>query len=180
MGSEDRIKLKTIMKNKIILMFLFVLLATPVAASETADYQMFAKALSNSLERFHQITKANSEYDVVLLRDPTQSLIDSEGNVINTSGLHKGLVVQGIIRSGKDKSALIDDQFYAEGDSVGPYKILEIKENGFEALKGAEKVFVPLYNDSSDSENSVTSHPRNFSLLLAFPSDNYRDDASNP
>ncbi len=125
-------------------------------AGEPTEQEVMAKALSHSIETFRKLSEPGPGYNVVLHRDPMEPLIDGQGNIINQTGLHEGLVVQGILYSEGFKSVLVDDQFYFAGDSVGPYRILEIKSDGFLAQNEGKTIFIPLYSNTPTQEKSIS------------------------
>ncbi len=146
-------KLRMLMK---LLLVLFCLLAPcPAWAAPAQEGELLVKDLSSAIEEYKAIDHGLSNYDVVLRRDPMQALVDESGNIVSPAGLHDGLTVQGVIRSKDFKSVLVDDEFYAEGDMIGPFRVVEIKENGFVAEEEGKKIFVPLY-----SENSAPANPK--------------------
>ena len=117
------------------------------ASPQIEDYEASLTAFTKVSGLYRDWAKPSPAYDVTLRRDPMNSLVDPQGFVIHGAGLHDGLAVQGIIWSGKERSALIEDEFYSEGDQVGPYRILKIEPNGFWAQKAGQKVFVALYDE---------------------------------
>ena len=113
------------------------------------------------MERFKALSDSGTGYDEVFRRDPMQPLVDARGNIISSVGLHSGLVVQGIIwseGSEEARTALVDDEFYVQGDIVGPYRILEIRSDGLFAQSEDKTVFIPLYPEVHAGRN-VPSKP---------------------
>jgi len=100
--------------------------------------------LANTVERSKALRDQLVDYDVVFRRDPMQPLIDADGEMVSVSGLHGGLSVPGIIWSETRPLAVLDDQFLAEGDAIGPYTILDIRKDGLIAMRNREEVFIPL------------------------------------
>ena len=137
------------MKRQIFLLSM-IFVSSIAFAIESTDLSMTVRALENAIAQFQSMSVAESNYDVVLKRDPLRPLVNESGNVIFSAGLHDGLLVQGIIYSSELKTALVDDRFYGEGDSVGPYKILRIERNGFYAEGPEGEVFVPLYPEEQN------------------------------
>ena len=139
--------------KKITFLSIFIFLGAHGAAA-APSYDSTAAELSQAMKRFRSLDESAAPLDLVMRRDPMVALVDSRGNVLNPSGLQQGLFVQGVIWSRQDKSVLIDDTFYREGDVVGPYKILEIQRDGFWAATDNEpRVFIPLYTED-DAEKS--------------------------
>ena len=141
------------MKKTLALLFCLLFPAVAWAAS-AQDCETMINNLSKAISDCEALEKRSSDYDIVLRRDPMEPFVDDEGNVLSRAGFHAGLVVQGIVRSGKMKKILVDNVFYSEGNMVGPYKILEIKKNGFWALEDGERIFVPLYAEDSKPKSS--------------------------
>ena len=143
---------------KAIFLFLVILCfsGSVAFAREPAEHEVMAKALSHTMDVFRKLSEPGSGYNVVLRRDPLEPLIDGQGNVVSGTGLHEGLVVQGIMYSEGFKSALVDEQFYFVGDTVGPYRILQIKPDGFLAQDGEKTIFVPLYSNTKTQEKPIT------------------------
>lgn len=144
--------MKTLFLALMIVCFMF----SQAFAGEPTEQEVMARALSQSIETFHKLSEPGPGYHVVLHRDPMEPLIDEQGNIINSTGLHEGLAVQGIIYSEGFKSVLVDDQFYFQGDTVGPYRIVEVKSDGFVARQDDGKtIFVPLYSNAQAQEKSI-------------------------
>ena len=61
-----------------------------------------------------------------------------------SAGLHVGLAIQGVIWSDERPLAVIDDELFAQGDAIGPYKILQIRPDGVVVQRQDETLFVPL------------------------------------
>ena len=110
------------------------------------EYERLTNQLAKTVELYRSLAKQEITLDKMLLRrDPLASLIDAQGNPTAAAGLFDGPVLQGIIRSEGFVRVLIDDQFYAAGDSFGPYTVREIRDDGIDLEQGASTVFVPLY-----------------------------------
>ena len=118
-----------------------------------AKGRMMASGLATMMEQFKELIRP-FVYDPGMHRDPMQSLVNGDGRVLQTSGFHQGLALQGIIWSGDFKRVLIDNEFYSEGDTVGPYRILEIKKEGFAAEFEGKKIFIPLYPEEAGAKKS--------------------------
>ena len=134
-------------------LFLFLFMApTASYAAEPADLEALSQGLSKAMDRFRQISTSRSEFEVVLHRDPMRSLVDGNGGIVSRSGFSEGLVLEGVIWSDEMKSVLVDDKFYKEGDTVGPYKITKIEREGMwtETAEGV-KIFIPLYPENPSS-----------------------------
>jgi hypothetical protein len=121
------------------LLFGGVVSAAPVESTERAMEQ-----LSQAIAAYKQAAAPSAGYDVVFRRDPMQPLVDAQGRPVTFSGLHGGLSVQGIIWSDERPLAVIDDELFAQGDAVGPYTILQVRQDGVITQRGDEYLFVPL------------------------------------
>ena len=106
-------------------------------------------------------------YDVVFRRDPMRSLIDARGQLVTSAGLGGGLSVQGIIWSEERPLAVIDDALFAAGDTVGAYKILQIRPDGVIAQHGQEALLIPL----DRGLQALEEHPMNPLAVLSLPED---------
>ena len=147
---------------KILSIFLVVMFScfrsTTLFAADASEYETDVKALSRNMEFFRELLKPKESYDDVFRRDPMKPLIDSTGNIVNPAGLQEGfegLAIQGVISSKEFKAVLVDNQFYLEGQTVGPYKILEIRPDGFLAQTTNGNVFIPLYQNRVDQEKPL-------------------------
>ena len=114
-----------------------------VAAAQT-DYARLAEQLSQAIETSREFAAAGPGYDVVFRRDPMRALVDSQGRLVTSAGLHGGFSVEGIIWSADRPLAVIDDELFAKGDTVGPYTILQIRQDGVVVQRGDDVRLVPL------------------------------------
>ena len=114
-------------------------------------YDAVAEDLSQKVQIFSEPLKKTGSVDLgASRRDPLQSLVDAQGNILETAGPKSAvLVLKGIVGSADSKTVLINDKFYAQGDSVDGYRILEIRPDGVVVQNDKDKVFVPLYPDTS-------------------------------
>ena len=120
-------------------------LAAPAAAlAATHPYEQTVEQLTQATQAYRQLAEPLGGYDVVFHRDPMQSLIDARGALITSAGLHGGLAVQGIIWSEKRPLVVIDDQLYAQGNMVGAYRILQVRQDGVVVQRDRECLFIPL------------------------------------
>ena len=118
--------------------------------AESADvspraYERTANELGQaiqSIDVMHQ--DAAGGYDAVFRRDPLRPLVDSQGQLISSAGMSGGLSVQGIIWSDERPLAVIDDELFAQGDTVGPYTIVQIRADGVTVRRGDETIAIPL------------------------------------
>ena len=122
------------------------LLIIPVAAQAVPEEcERVAAQLSDALDRARLLFQQREGYGVVFRRDPMRPLIDATGREVGFLEAQGGLSVQGIIWSERRPLAVDDDELFAEGDVVGPYKILEIRKDGIVAqLEDQQRVFIPL------------------------------------
>ena len=100
--------------------------------------------LSQAIASCRELAGRMGGYDVVFRRDPMRPLVDGQGQLASSAGLSGGLSVQGIIWSDQRPLAVIDDELYPAGQTVGPYAILSIQPDGVIVQRGAEKTFIPL------------------------------------
>lgn len=114
------------------------------AKGSTASYEQTAEELAQAVESAQALEAQVGGYDAVFSRDPLKALIDAQGRVVSTAGFSGGLTVQGIMWSQERPLAVVDDELYATGDSVGPYTIVEIQQEGVVVARDGETVFVPL------------------------------------
>ena len=120
------------------------------------EYERVGNELGRAMQLYRNLARANIVLDKVLpRRDPLRALIDSEGNPMSPAGLYDGPVLQGIVRSNGFTRALIEDQFYSEGDAFGPYQVQKIRDDGVELEQGGSVLFVPLYRDSQEKRGSI-------------------------
>ena len=112
-------------------------------AASGGDEQV-TQQLSQALASVRSLATQVVPYDAVFRRDPTRALVNEQGELMTSTGLHGGLAVQGIIWSDQRPLAVVDDELVAQGDVVGPYTVTEIKPDGLIAASSAETVFIPL------------------------------------
>ena len=127
----------------------FSICAKPVFAAAPQLEQTIEK-LSKAIETHKGLKQNRAGYDIVFRRDPMRRLIDAGGNLVE-EGLQGGLAVQGIIRFENSIFALVNDKFYAKGDTVGPYQILDIRPEGIDARRDGKTLFIPLYTQNQDA-----------------------------
>ena len=118
------------------------------AASTPKEYEQIAGKLSKAMALYRSKNKTAERYDVIFRRDPMGALVDEQGRLASGLGLYNGLAVQGIVHSNDTILALINDEFFRQGDQVGPYKILEIRSDGLVAQREKDTLFIPLYPQS--------------------------------
>ena len=103
-----------------------------------------AEQLEQTLQVYQQADQQMRPYDVMLRRDPLEPLLDDEGRLLSSTGLHGGLSVQGIIWSPDNPLLVVDDELLKIGDTLGPYKILEIYTDGVIVQHEDHTLFIPL------------------------------------
>ncbi len=152
-----RFKERIIFYHSLIGMLLVVFLSCNVAFAEITarECERIASELSQTIKTCPDLAKQSVWHDMVFRRDPMQSLIDEKGNLTNAAGLHEGLALQGFVWSREFSVALIDDMFFSQGDKVGPYKILEIRNDGLVAERDKQVIFVPLYRESETGRKDL-------------------------
>lgn len=124
-----------------------VILWCVVAASAYAAQQSYAqltKELSQAIETCRGLSSQGAGYDAVFRRDPMRALVDAQGRLVTSAGLHGGLSVEGIIWSSDRPLAVIDDELFAKGDVIGPYTIVQVRQNGIVVQRGKEFRLIPL------------------------------------
>ena len=134
-----------------LIIFYFSIFSAFAALTENESLE---QTLSNSVAQFRELTQSRRVYQSLPRRDPMQPLIDEQGNITHSAEISDGLLLQGVFVSGGTRMVLIDDRFYSEGNTVGAYKILEIKPNGFLAQKENEKpTFFPIHSQPEGPES---------------------------
>ena len=120
-----------------------VLLPPPAAALVFAEGRVL-KPLTQAIEQAKRLLGAFVPYDVVFRRDPMRALVDAQGELVTSTGLHGGLSVDGIIWSTERPLAVIDDELVGPGQTVGPYTVLQIQADGVVVQRQSQTLFVPL------------------------------------
>ena len=118
-----------------------------VAAAKAApkEYNRLTQELTAALATGKQMTSQLAGYDVVFRRDPMQALVDEQGTLVTSAGLHGGMSVDGIIWSEDHPLAVIDGDLVPPGGSIGPYVVREIKQDGVVVTQGqGDPVTIPL------------------------------------
>ena len=129
------------MKRLLIFVACHVLLAMPVFAAEQAKV---LEELGQSLAVSATFSEQMNGYDVVFRRDPMQPLLNKDGDLIASSGMRGGLSVQGIIWSDEHPLAVVDNELFSVGATVGPYLIAQIQQAGVVVIRGNRELFIPL------------------------------------
>ena len=131
----------------------FVCFPTLSPAQAAGDvHDPIAEQLLHTMKQYRAQDKPLPGYPVVFRRDPMRSLIDEQGQVTGPRGLYNGLAVQGIIRSKDMRLTLVNDEFFKEGDWVGPYKILKIQPEGLLTQLEGKDLFIPFYPETQSGE----------------------------
>ena len=110
----------------------------------TERYEQTADELAQAVHTAQALEEQAGGYDAVFSRDPLKALIDAQGRVVSATGFSGELAVQGIMWSQERPLAVVDDELYATGDSVGPYTIVEIRQEGVVVARDGATLFVPL------------------------------------
>ena len=135
------------------LLTLILCLQMPGQAEAAIDtLERTTRQLSQALQTYRSRFQQEGRYDAVFQRDPMQAMLNSQGRVTVSAGLGEGLAVQGIIWSEARPLVVIDDHLFAQGDVVGPYKILEIHPNRVVAQLGDESKVIQLDRDLQKQE----------------------------
>ncbi len=124
---------------------ILLLAATSVPAAQP-PYERTTKRLSETLAASRALAKERDPYDVAFRRDPMHPIIDAQGHLMSSAGLRGGLSIQGVLWSEDHPLAVVDDELFTEGETVGPYTILEIRTDGVIVQRGGDdqRLFIPL------------------------------------
>ena len=140
--------------QKIVLLWVGLGIMRPLPAEAALDQiEQTTHQLSQAMKSYRDQIKEPGEYDTAFRRDPMQALVDSKGQLIASTGLREGSWVQGIIWSETQPLVVADDQLFAIGDVVGPYKILEIHPDRVVARKGDQPETILLDRGTEEKEN---------------------------
>ena len=142
----------------LLILILAVFFASTIALAEAVSpkYDETLNELFRALKAYQDLHRVGGSYDVLFRRDPMRPLVDAKGRVVHSVGIYSNLAVQGIVQSTDLNVVLVDDHFYAPGDHIGPYRILEIRPDGLRVEQEGQELFIPLYPDSSTpSENKL-------------------------
>ena len=126
------------------LLLVAILCGAGLATAASPSHQQIANQLSEAIEKCRSLAVQGSGYDAVFRRDPMRALVDSQGRLVTSAGLHGGFSVEGIIWSPDRPLAVIDDELFAKGDSVGPYTIRQIRQDGVVVQRGKDYLLIPL------------------------------------
>ena len=107
-------------------------------------YERTANELGQTIQSVDAMHQDAGGCDAVFRRDPLRPLVDAQGQLISSAGMSGGLSVQGIIWSDERPLAVIDDELFAQGDTVGPYTIVQIRADGVTVRRGDETIAIPL------------------------------------
>ena len=121
-----------------------VLSITSLASAAPTNYERTAEQLSQAVGLYKDLSKQQSRYDVAFRRDPMRPLVDAQGNLTTSAGLRDGLSVQGIFWSEGRPLVVIEDQLFAQGDTIDQYTIKEIHRDGVVVQSGSETQTIPL------------------------------------
>ena len=140
------------MTGILLLTMALALSCSSFASAEIApkEYERVSNQLGQALEFYRGLARPGVSFKdgFLLRRDPLRPLVDAAGHPVAGADLFDGPVLQGIIHSEGFTRVLIDDKFYASGDTFGPYTIREIREDGIELEQGDSPLFIPLYSPS--------------------------------
>ena len=130
-----------------------MLFVTSPAIAASADYGRTTEQLSQAVGLYKDLSKQQSRYDVAFRRDPMRPLVDAQGNLTTSAGLRDGLSVQGIFWSEGRPLVVIEDQLFAQGDTIDQYTIREIRQDGVVVQSGNETQTIPLDRGLNASGN---------------------------
>jgi len=117
-----------------------ILLAGPAAAFSRRTVDRLVQVLMEH----EALTASRAGYDVVFRRDPLQAMVDAQGRLETSVGFHGGLSAQGIIWSSERPFVVVDDALFGAGETVGPYTIEAIHEDGITVRRDDARVWIPL------------------------------------
>ena len=123
---------------------LLLLMAPAAGGAAVPAEERALQSLAQAIEQAKRLVGAFVPYDVVFRRDPMRALVDAQGELVTSTGLHGGLSVDGIIWSPEHPLAVIDDELVGLGQSVGPYTVLQIQADGVVVQRQSQTLFVPL------------------------------------
>ena len=118
------------------------------AAPKEVDHP--AKKLSQKIQAYRDLSAQRAGYDVVFHRDLMRVLINDQGRVVVPGGLRSGLSVVGIIWSPERPFVVVDQELFSEGQTIGPYTVLKIEQDGVIAKKHDEQLWVPLARSTQE------------------------------
>ena len=159
------------MRRRGVLFAVIIVLAGAVAPAAAQERGL--KPLANAVDHAKRLLEEFAPYDVVFRRDPMRALVDEQGELVTSTGLHGGLSVDGIIWSTEHPLAVIDDELVAPGQTVGPYTVLQIQADGVVVQRPGQThaLFVPL-DRGLETRQEYPVDPASFQPLPA--------DASSP
>lgn len=122
-----------------VIMIVLACAVTPAAAQERS-----LKPLTEAMDHAKHLREEFAPYDVVFRRDPLRPLVNEQGDLVTSTGLHGGFSVDGIIWSADHPLAVVEDELVAPGQTVGPYTVLQIQADGIVIQRSQQTLFVPL------------------------------------
>jgi len=126
-----------------------VAFASPASAAPD-KYSRTAEELSQAIATYQKLNAQQEKYEVAFRRDPLRPLVDAQGNLLSSAGLHDGLWVQGIIWSPERPLAVIEGELFGPGDTLDQYTILEVRQDGVLVQGGnGETEFIPMERESA-------------------------------
>lgn len=85
-------------------------------------------------------------FNPLIDRDPLSPLVNERGEIIIKEKIKSveidNVILQGIIYSQEESIAIINNEMFQEGDSIGDYKIKKITSNGVFLDKNGEEYFL--------------------------------------
>jgi len=122
--------------------FFFIFIAAVTQAAP--QYERTVDQLSQAVTTYKELSGHQEKYNVAFRRDPMKPLIDTQGNLLTTSGLKDGLWVQGIIWSEERPLVVIEGDLYAQGDTFDDYTVREIRKDGAVIEHGGQTQLIPI------------------------------------
>ena len=135
------------MKRFLSLLLLAVFLTADARFAEAASesYAKNVERLDAAVSEYQRLSNQEDGYDAVFYRNPTQPLINAQG--ATTSSLRKGdLAIAGVIWANEHPFAVINNDLFSAGETVGPYKLIEIKQDGVRVRRrgDTQDLWVPI------------------------------------
>jgi len=125
-------------------LFLLFFLFVSLASASQDKYERITEQLSQTIAAVKESDTRKEKYDVLFRRDPMRALVDPQGNLLTSAGLHEGLAVQGVIWNEKRPLAVIEDELYATGDVIGDYVIRDIRNDSVIIQHGDQTERIPV------------------------------------
>ncbi len=164
--------------SDVALVWALVALSGASANANSFVSERTVQQLAHAVKTSRALSDDAVPYNAVFRRDPMQPLVDERGQWISSSGFGSRLSVQGIIWSDQQPFAVVDDELYASGATVGPYTIIEIQKLGIVVQQGDSRLFIPLdrgfetdQDDRSLPDTASTTSPQSLPAPATRPTE---------